>query len=153
LGIGSYLDWTPHALSAAGLVLTALFAFTLGTICLWAAIRHGEWRRAPDADTVDVELMMIVAFACMVSSLTWSHYYVWLLPAYAMAWTRGKDVWRWLAGAAFGLSMFAEFMSWRMESGGFGPLSNLLTSHLVIGNLALMTCLVILRVRVGGRAV
>lgn len=153
LGIASYLDWTPHALSAAGRIGTAVFTVALAAICLWAAARQGEWKRAPDADTIDIEIMMVVSFACLVSSLTWSHYYVWLLPAYAMAWSQDRTVWRWIAAGAFGLSMFAEFMSWRMESGGYGPLSNLLTSHLMIGGLMLMACLIALRVRAEGRAI
>ena len=151
LGVASYLDWTPHALSSAGRILSALLAFALAILCVWAAVRRGEWKRVSH-DAVGIEIMMVVAFACLVSSLTWSHYYVWLLPAYAMAWTQGRDVWRWVAAGAFGLSMFAEFMSWQMKTGAFGPFSNLLTSHLLIGGLALMACLVVLRVRVGGRA-
>jgi hypothetical protein len=153
LGIASFLDWTPHALSGGGRVWTALFVGSLAAVCLWAATRRGGWKRAPDAGTVDVELMMVVTFACLVSSLTWSHYYVWLLPAYAMTWTQGRDIWRWIAIGAFGLSMFAEFISWPMASGEFGLLSNLLTSHLMIGGLMLMACLVVLRVRAEGRAV
>jgi hypothetical protein len=151
LGVSSYLDWMPHAVSRAGRIAIALSTAALAVLCLWAAARQGAWKRVPESDTVEIEIMMVVGFACLVSSLTWSHYYVWLLPAYAMAWKWGRGAWRLFAGAAFGLSMFAEFMSWRMASGGFGPLSNLLTSHLMIGGLMLMACLIALRIRAEGR--
>ena len=82
-----------------------------------------------------------------MSSLSWSHYYVWLLPAFVMAWKYAETdvVMRGAVIVAFALCAPLEFLSWPMASGKLWLATNFLTSHLLAGGLLLLAVLLKIR--------
>lgn len=138
-GLAGLRNWDAHALSQAGgiasLVLSALAGIAFLAVCL----RRGV--RPPSGPVIELELLLVVAVSCVVSSLSWSHYYVWLLPAFIWAWQNTVGRARQAVLASFILCAPLEFLSAQMESGVFGPLTNLLTSHLLVGGLVLLIIL------------
>lgn len=147
-GLPGLTDWGAHTLSAAGRIWAAGLAALVGLLFLAACVRKG-WR-PPEARVIELELLLVVAVSCAVSSLSWSHYYVWLLPAFVWAWKQTEDEAkaRWAVLAAFVLSAPLEFLSTQMAMGRFEPVTNILTSHLMIGGLILLGVLLRMRWRV-----
>ena len=85
---GAYLkDWSPHAVEPMIRVLSKLTVFSvLGAVALVIGV---SWyrRRAlvtaqADSPIIELETSVIVMVAMMISTVSWSHYYLWaLLPA------------------------------------------------------------------------
>lgn len=86
LGPGSYTDWDPHALP--GLARAIVLAVTLVLLALGvrAALKAGD-----AAGREDLDLALLLAFICIASTVSWSHYYTWLLPGFAFVYTRLRD--------------------------------------------------------------
>lgn len=136
-GLPGLRDWDAHTLSATGGIWAAGLAGLVGLLFLAACLRKG-WR-PPSQNVIELELLLVIAVSCVVSSLSWSHYYVWLLPAFVWAWKQADTgaATRWALAAAFVLCLPLEFLSYSMGEGRFAPLTNILTSHLLAGGLIL----------------
>ncbi len=141
-GIPGLIEWDPLTLSTAG--KGALYAITalLVALCLAAG-----WRTRPSPAQMEIEVFIAITLACLVSTLSWSHYFVWLAPAFAIFLQRRDELgpWRWAALAAFVLAAPIEFLSPWMRLGAYGPFTNLLSSHLMIAGLIVLLTLLRLR--------
>ena len=92
LGADSFGAWTvfpldpPFAILVK--VLDVLLLAAVG-LAVWRGARAGAPEPQPSA-AIEGELMMIIVLACLLSPLSWSHYFVWLaLPgAYLVAQVR-----------------------------------------------------------------
>lgn len=146
-GLPGLTDWGAHTLSAGGRLWAAALAGLVGLLFLATCLRKG-WR-PPEARVIELELLLVVAVSCAVSSLSWSHYYVWLLPAFVWAWKQAEAeaAARRALLAAFVLCAPLEFLSPTMAAGRFEPATNILTSHLLIGGLILLGLLLRMRWR------
>jgi alpha-1,2-mannosyltransferase len=142
LGPDSYLDWEPHALP--GLARSVILGLTLILLAIgvWAS------RRAGDADDrEDMHISLLLAFICIASTVSWSHYYTWLIPAFALVYSRLKneDLLTWpviSALAAFILAMPAERIG-HAETGRLPDIiAGVASSHLLWAGLLLYGLLI-----------
>jgi alpha-1,2-mannosyltransferase len=123
-------------------IQTKSFAQWIG-MAFWAC-RKGKAQ-------IEIELALVLALICLISSLSWSHYFVWLLPGFAILFVRtGRQSdapeFRWIFLAAFALAAPAQFLSVPMAT-GFYPGALLLTSHLAIAGIIVFALLCKLRSR------
>lgn len=82
---GQYLkDWEPHALAPAFGVgaqvsvwlLSGAVAFVFG----WPLVSGRErFFRSPGSSILELEICIVVLLAMMVSTVSWTHYYLWML--------------------------------------------------------------------------
>ncbi|MES1156687.1 MAG: glycosyltransferase family 87 protein [Alphaproteobacteria bacterium] len=142
LGQESYQDWGPRPLPS--LVHTGVLAATLALFVtgVWAALR-GRGR----ADREDLEIFLLLAFICVASTVSWSHYYVWLLPGFAFAYARlksdGATGWPMPATlAAFVLAMPTGSLTHPPVYGVLAPYFIVIVSHLLYGGLIFYAVLV-----------
>lgn len=153
LGPASYRDWTPHALAPALSALGMAMVLGLAVLGAWASLRRDATTpSAPPRE--DLEPLLVLTFVCMAGTVSWSHYYVWLLPAFAWLFARARaqarsEIPPLALLAAFGLAAPAEFLGAPLAAGAFGPLSGLLASHLLIGGLVCFALLIQARRREG----
>lgn len=151
LGPGSYRDWSPHALSTAGGAIVVALTLAIFAAGVWAGLR-ARGGGARDRDAEETELWLVAAFACVASTVSWSHYYVWLLPgllhvyAHSRAGSPTAGLRPWLI-AAYGLAAPVVFLGGLLERGVLGPLGSVLVSHELIGGL--LTCGVLIWLRAG----
>lgn len=144
-------DYSVHILTAAGRLLTQGLTVVLGAGLLLAVWRSGRLFR-PNAGDVEIEILIAIALAMTISSLSWVHYHVWLIPALVLIWTVSKPAspgaaMRWPVVVSFGLLMGTAFVSHSMTLGRFGPFANLVTSHWLWGTLILLGLLAYWRAR------
>ncbi|KCZ87529.1 hypothetical protein HHI_15808 [Hyphomonas hirschiana VP5] len=144
-------DYDPYTLSAAGRLAAQGLALLLVLGAVFSAWYSRRLTR-PTNDDIEIELMMAVTLAMVVSTVSWVHYYVWILPAIVALWvrTRPGDVlagWRWPLVGAFALSAGTAFVSHSMTVGRFGPLSNFVASHWLWGALIILGMLALLRAK------
>lgn len=144
-------DYDPYILSAAGRLAAQGLAVLLVVGALASAWKSGRLTH-PTRDDVEIELLMAVMLAMVVSTVSWVHYYVWMLPVIVLLWARSGPgaalAWmRWPVVAAFALSAGTAFVSHSMTVGRFGPLSNFVASHWLWGALIAMGLLAMLRAR------
>lgn len=141
-GIPGLIDWEPAVLSPAGKAASMAISALLVALCVAAC-----WRTRPTSAQMEIEVFMAIALVCLVSTLAWSHYFVWLAPAFVILLQRREELGagQWAVLAALILAMPIEFISPWMEHGAYGPLSNLLTSHLTIAGLIVLFGLARLR--------
>lgn len=135
LGPESFLNWDPQPLP--DLVRLGVLAGTFGLLALGVATGIRA-RNIPERE--DLELSLLLAFICIASTVSWSHYYVWLLPGFAFVYARLKDAGTktWLIPAsiaAFALAMPAEYLGTHGASGIQGVVSGVVVSHLLWGGL------------------
>ena len=142
-GIPGLVDWRPATLSTLGKTAVIAASALLVMLCVAAG-----WRR-PTAAQLETETLIAITLVCLVSTLAWSHYFVWLAPAFVVLLQarEASRAWRWAVLAALILAAPIEFISPWMEHGVYGPLTNLLTSHLTIAGLIVLTALARLRHR------
>lgn len=129
-------DWDAHALSKTGRMAAIVLCGIPVLAVLATFLRRGV--RPPASSVIELELLIVITLSCVVSSLSWSHYYVWLLPALLTGWQRTAGRERYLIVAAFVLCAPLEFLSPQMAANQFAPLTNLATSHLLLGALLLL---------------
>ncbi len=144
LGLPGLIDWEPTTLSPTGKGAVYISSALLLLLCVAAC-----WRARPSPAQLEIEVFIAVTLVCLVSTLAWSHYFVWLAPAFVVL-LRGRenfDAWQWAVLAALVLAAPIEFISPWMENGAYGPFSNLLTSHLTIAALIVLIALARLRYR------
>ena len=84
------MDWNPYPLDP---LLRTISRLTVGLLMLAVMIvigspkrwRHWFSRKSPESDILELEVCIIMILALMVSTVSWSHYYLWLLlPAALM---------------------------------------------------------------------
>lgn len=144
-------DYDPHILSAAGRLVAQGLALLLvlgAVVSAWLSARLTR----PSAEDIEIEVMMAVILAVVVSTVSWVHYYVWILPAIVVLWTRVQPgqalaLLRWPLIGAFALSMGIAFVSHSMTVGRFGPFANFVASHWLWGALIVLGMLALLRSR------
>jgi alpha-1,2-mannosyltransferase len=152
-GIPGYADWAPHALAPGAAMAVRALSIAVVAACLWAAL-SGGWRARPDTSETECEIHMTVLTACLISTLSWSHYYVWLLPAFAFLYVFGRrgaisPAWGSAAAGAYVLTAPIEYLS--DHAGGSAILSNLIVSGRMFGGVALLAVLLRLRVQLQPR--
>jgi hypothetical protein len=143
--------WTIVPLSAGSKLLSSALSLLLVAGLAFAAWKSGRFLRATDKD-VEIEVLMAVMLALLVSTVSWTHYYVWLVPALVMLWNEtraGKPLSNltWLLGAAFALTAGLVYLSVPMSNGAFEPFGNLIVSHYTYGALIVLFLLAVLRMQ------
>lgn len=130
-------DWTPVAVSPdirmAGRLCAAL---PLGLSCLLFLRRPGTRHR----ETVYVELSMVLCLALLVSPISWTHYYLFLLlPLSLYAGNRLPMPGRggWLAAMTVATLLLAPPVTFTEGAVSRGLVEKLLLSHYVLGALLL----------------
>ena len=76
-------DYSVHSLSPASRAISLVLTAALLAAVLFAAWKSGRFIKASAGD-IEIEVMVAVLFAMTVTSLSWAHYHVWLLPALVM---------------------------------------------------------------------
>jgi hypothetical protein len=140
-GTGVLWDWTPYVPSIFIKAVIYIASLALIGMAFWAC-RKGKTQ-------VEIELALVLALICLISSLSWSHYFVWLLPGFAIlfaALKRHEPQFRWSILAAFALAAPTQFLSAPMATGIY-PGALLLTSHLAIAGIMVFALLCKLRSR------
>jgi alpha-1,2-mannosyltransferase len=142
-GRGMLWDWTPYVPSAFTKVAIQIVSLAMIGMAFWAC-RKGKTQ-------LEIELALVLALICLISSLSWSHYFVWLLPGFAIIFIRtahkhDAPQLRWSFLAAFALAAPAQFLSAPMATGIY-PGALLLTSHLAIAGVVVFALLCTLRSR------
>lgn len=146
-GAWAYEYWNAMALTKRAALIASVLSAAVLAACAYAMLRR-DWRAAPSADVLPLEAWIVLTLALVLSTLSWSHYYLWLLPAFVLAYVQGEGRWRWAAVGAYALAAPAEFLSPTMKSGAFGPLTPVMISHVLTGGLVLLACLLRLRLNV-----
>jgi hypothetical protein len=115
-------------------------------------LRDRKAGRAASAVDVENELALTITLLCAASSISWSHYYAWLLPAFAFAWTdlsrseaAGATRARIALACAFVLTAPADFLGSELARGAYGPLTGVLSSYRLLGAFVLFGVLVWIR--------
>jgi hypothetical protein len=104
---GVEVVWSPAALTLVASDDPVVAAIVWGALAAVAAVFVALARRGgrdPGSPAVTVELAIVLAVAVLFSPLAWKHYFVFLLPAYAVLWH-----------AAFGLE---EGLAWPRAGAG-----------------------------------
>lgn len=144
-------DYDPYVLSETGRMVAQGLALLLVLGAVFAAWYSRRLVR-PTSDDIELELLIAVTLAIVVSTVSWVHYYVWILPAFLALWVRTQRseplAWmRWPLIASFVLLMGIAFVSHSMTVGRFGPFANLVASHWLWGALIVLAMLALLRAR------
>lgn len=142
-------DYSTYILSPVSRAVVMVLSLALVAAAVYAAFLSGRLFRA-NAGDIEIEVMLAVAFAMTVSPLSWAHYYVWLLPALVLLWVKSRPhealaPLRWPLVGSYALLAGTAFVSHSMTLGRFGPLSNVIVSHWLIGTLILIGLLAIRR--------
>jgi alpha-1,2-mannosyltransferase len=137
------VNWAPYVPSSLTKAVIYIASLALIGMAFWAC-RKGKAQ-------IEIELALVLALICLISSLSWSHYFVWLLPGFAILFVRtGRESdtpeFRWIFLAAFALAAPAQFLSAPMATGIY-PGTMLLTSHLAIAGIIVFALLCKLRSR------
>ena len=130
-------DWTPVAvppdIRLAGRLCAALL---FGLSCLLFLRRPGTRHR----ETMYVELSMVLCLALLISPISWTHYYLFLLlPLSLYAGNRlpMPDRGGWLAVVTAATLLLAPPVTFAEGAVSRGPMETLLLSHYVLGALLL----------------
>ncbi|MEY3898503.1 MAG: hypothetical protein RLZZ214_4025 [Verrucomicrobiota bacterium] len=85
---GRYLlDWTPHAVNPMVHLASQLAVALMMLSAAFVMFRPRRWRRgplleAPASTVIELEVCIVTLLAMMISMVSWSHYFLWmLLPA------------------------------------------------------------------------
>ena len=149
-------DYSVHSLSPASRAISLVLTAALLAAVLFAAWKSGRFIKASAGD-IEIEVMVAVLFAMTVTSLSWAHYHVWLLPAIMMVWVKSRtgealSALRWPLIVNYALLAGTAFVSHSMTLGRFGGLSNFVVSHWLFGAVMLLGLLAIVRGQRDGAA-
>jgi alpha-1,2-mannosyltransferase len=80
-GPSSVLDWSPHELAPAFRFIASASTILLVALAVASALAPRPARaRATTRETAfETELLIVLLLACTISTLSWSHYYAWML--------------------------------------------------------------------------
>lgn len=81
LGPSSVLDWTPHELSPEFRLVASLLTLVVVALAAASAVAPRPKTAQPVSRGVahETEYLIVLMLACIVSTLSWSHYYTWAL--------------------------------------------------------------------------
>ena len=81
LGPTSVLDWTPHELSPGFRLVASLLTLLVVALAVLSAVAPRPKTAQPVSENVacETEYLIVLMLACVVSTLSWSHYYTWAL--------------------------------------------------------------------------
>lgn len=148
LGPSTFWDWSAHTLSPPARAVQILASLGIIGAAIWASLGAAK-------SQVNLEFAMVLVLVCVLSSLTWSHYYLWMLPALALLFINTRPgaapEFRPYLIAAFVLSAPAEFLSTPMREGAY-PLASILVSHLLWGGLITFAAIVGVRRKLASAA-
>ena len=140
-------DWTPVAMSPDIRMTGRLGAALLvGLSCLLFLRRPGTRHR----EAMYVELSMVLCLALLISPISWTHYYLFLLlPLSLYAGNRlpMPDRGGWLAAAVVATVLLTPPVTFAEGTGSRGLVEKLLLSHYVLGALLLWGVLAVTRWR------
>lgn len=138
--------WRVHEVSPlAGALSRGINA----ALVLGAALVIWRGRRLTSKETLDGELIIMVVLACLLSPLSWSHYYAWLVIPFAFLLAKAEEgllgrralV---VLGASWLLS--APLIFW-YESRQFGIYAIIGNLHLMVGSLMMLGLMIYWRER------
>lgn len=151
-GVDALDNWSPlpvpAALRYAGLSLAALLAL----LALWAAAPWRNW--LVGKDEFEADLMLIIVLVLCVSTLSWTHYFSWLLLPIMWLWTFLRQMGRpsvpTMLLAALVLLCSPAYLRWAAPAGldAFLPL---IFSYLLVGSIGLFGLLVWCRRQIATR--
>lgn len=152
-------DWSSMEVTPAQHNLANLLVGLLVVATIWACVRGSVGREtsrhAPGNDAANLEYLLVVMLALLVSPLTWTHYYVWMLLPFGFLLSRRSTVapgvvTKSLAWA--GVLLVSPVVLALRLSGTTLPTwySRLLVSHVLIGALIWFGLIVVARSRVEG---
>lgn len=135
--LGPEVLWNWDPFRPSPLMRAAILAANAAIVlaALWLGWRARKAGRVDDF----WEFSLVLTVACLVSTLSWSHYFLWLLPAFALLYALSRrgapdaDLRPWLV-AAYALAAPAEFLSEPMRNGEI-PLAMVWVSHLLIAGI------------------
>ncbi len=140
-------DWTPVAMSPDIRMTGRLGAALLvGLSCLLFLRRPGTRHR----EAMYVELSMVLCLALLISPISWTHYYLFLLlPLSLYAGNRlpMPDRGGWLAAVVVATVLLTPPVTFAEGTGSRGLVEKLLLSHYVLGALLLWGVLAVTRWR------
>lgn len=138
-------DWTPVAMSPDIRMTGRLGAALLvGLSCLLFLRRPGTRHR----EAMYVELSMVLCLALLISPISWTHYYLFLLlPLYAGNRLPMPDRGGWLAAVVVATVLLTPPVTFAEGTGSRGLVEKLLLSHYVLGALLLWGVLAVTRWR------
>ena len=148
-GPGSFLDWDIAAPPPAATALVAALSLGVVGFGVWAAAVAPQ--RAPsDAEAFELEVLMAITAALIVSTVSWSHYHVWLLLPLTYLFAHRQRLGAHPAAVyalvgAYVLAAPSVFLSRPMREGAYEPFSALLVSHLLISAFITFALLALLR--------
>lgn len=81
LGPASVLDWTQHQLSWPLQLATSVSTFLLLALAVAASVvpRPRDAKSVTAEVASETEYLIVLMLACIISPLSWSHYYAWML--------------------------------------------------------------------------
>ncbi|WP_193335459.1 glycosyltransferase family 87 protein [Devosia beringensis] len=143
--------WEPVAVPSAIKLVGLLATAALGLVAIWAAAPWQRWMVGVAA--FEADFVLIVALVLFISTLTWTHYYSWLLIPAVWAWAQIRDADyprdpMLALGGAILLSALA-YVQWRPLP-GIDPLLPWLFSYLLVAGLVLFGILIWARRRIAG---
>lgn len=144
-------EWSPRALSDTGRIVALGLTSGLLIACAIAVRTSRRIVKLAPGD-LELETLLAILFAMIAGPLSWSHYYVWAAPAFALLLAQARTLEhagraRGALAALFGLFVPVIFLSSQVANGRFGRLSNFVVSHLLLGATCLFCLLVYLRAR------
>lgn len=81
LGPVAVLDWTPHQLSTPLQLVASASTFLLLAFAVVAVMvpRPADGTAGTQEVAREIEYLIVLMLACIISPLSWSHYYAWML--------------------------------------------------------------------------
>jgi hypothetical protein len=149
LGPSVLWNWEPHHVSAAVKAPAYVMSIVLVGLGAWASLIDARNR-------LERDVAVVLVLLCLVSTLSWTHYFVWLTPAFAVLMVASAEAHapRWLRPSlivAYALSAPMTFLSEPMRAARY-PFTLELVSHLAAGALLTISLLFVVRFRDAARA-
>jgi alpha-1,2-mannosyltransferase len=158
VGPEGWFDWETVSFEPAYAVgstaLVAAIATLVAVVLLKPSARHGGPEQSQKL--VEIEFMIIVALACVVSPISWSHYYTWFLLPFAFFIGRSDPMWSmpvvrglgWLGIVLLSMPVLGSF--WRTDWAQ-SPFGQTAMSSLLVGGILWLGLLCWIRYRMASR--
>lgn len=142
-------NYSMHVLSDGARLAAQVLALIVVAAVAFAIWTSGRFFRPTNGD-IELETLIVVMFTLIFPAAAWAHYHVWLLPVLVVLWARSRPgeplaKMRIVLLGSFALVAGTVFLSHSMTLGRFGPVSNLVVSHMLWGTLVLLALLSLLR--------
>ncbi|MEO3388983.1 glycosyltransferase family 87 protein [Mesorhizobium sp. CAU 1741] len=159
VGLDGWFDWSPIPFEPAywfysTIVVGGIAAFVVLTLLMPAGRDSGQ---AHPLALIQVEFMMIVALACVISPISWSHYYTWFLMPFAFFVGRDDPAWStpilrgagWLGIVLLSTPVIADIWRSNWASSTYGQIG---VSSLLFGGIIWLLLLCRVRYRMASDA-